>query len=1056
MENNEYKNLFGYEEVNTPEQSDTFEPQHLYGLNNRFIFDFSSYIETSAKALVWVGDTETTPTAPYSAGYLSDYLQTNQAYWRGAPTFVMQGQPSDGRYYFKNHRAIGQGIVNPPTLTYQDTPATNFIEDFTFNADTSNNPVYFKRVPVINKDLAFEIGWSDADHFRSGFFEFSVKTDNQNCIIGYTQRPKLSEEISIIDNKTTVSNHAGESSNEIKIEVKNGKLAFSYKDLGGTNPQSFELISNKTIADNQWHHIVINFGKKGILTKNFKKSNKRFIEFWVDAQRDLVDYSVLNKKQIFFPTIEWLFVNPNLTFKRNESELWDSYDTLGRLVFGNDPSIDSISLYTLFPGIQEFQYASRNGVWNSKGDSVAFSGSLYTFVSGVHVALNPKEIKLRYSLFINDKILTTNSSTALATMVSPTVQTNKKKALKLFWNNMENNQNGLELDNNYLVHSVSVTHQNKISATETYNLDLSNTKEIQYLKDVKAVFTDNINIFGPGKTWNQATNDLQIGGVQYGFGGILYSSNYRSFKDLDAVRWPAWNPADGYKQTKEYADYAFSDGALIDMPFSGIDLVNGDRILLTNQFRSRDNGIYVFNGYNNVLTRAEDSNSPFKLNNSVVRVVDGYYKNTSWTLSNNISSIGDPEIWVKLEFHPNSENINSQPFFTKTWTNQDGSVRLINLEQDLNIQDYDLIVFMNYPTNNEELKTNFDNLTDFEINVLYKNFIKSLENVCAQGASLYVSSPKLAQDLGIIKNYKVIDQMLETSDAQSAAISPFEVNEPADQYFDTHRINQYQLQTEVAGLTNKETYILTDFINYVPSNINEPQQYHAKYAYRQLGLKEGNQFFIPSLSLLKIADNNKLPGFGSNRRGTKELTVVDPNQINAGTIVTKLQNTYYQNGQVVTNPYDDDATTIIVHNNQTLNGQPITGKIFVNFIEDAYTMSRAEYNKAFIQVVPAGDINETTTTRGWQYSTSRLNRLSQRINIRELTEYGQTTSTNGGGGPFIQAQTNSSNGIIRSLSDAGKVDYQSDLYPTETEEIYTLQEIPVLSMTYLGLQWLAE
>jgi hypothetical protein len=298
--------------------------------------------------------------------------------------------------------------------------------------------------------------------------------------------------------------------------------------------------------------------------------------------------------------------------------------------------------------------------------------------------------------------------------------------------------------------------------------------------------------------------------------------------------------------------------------------------------------------------------------------------------------------------------------------------------------------------------------------------------------------------------------MLETSDAQSAAISPFEVNEPADQYFDTHRINQYELQTEVPGLTDKETYILTDFINYVPSNINEPHQYHAKYAYRQLGLKEGNQFFIPSFSLLKIAENDKLPGFKANRRGTKPFVAVEPVDVLAGTIVTKLQNTYYQGDQAVTNLHDDDATTIIVHNGQILDGQPITGKIFVNFVEDGYTMSREEYNKAVVQVIPVGDTNETVATRAWQYSTSRLNRSPKRTNVRELTEYGQTTPTNGGGGPLIQASTNSSNGIIRSESDRGNVDYQSDLYTNESEEIYELQEIPVLSMTYLGLQWLAE
>jgi hypothetical protein len=361
---------------------------------------------------------------------------------------------------------------------------------------------------------------------------------------------------------------------------------------------------------------------------------------------------------------------------------------------------------------------------------------------------------------------------------------------------------------------------------------------------------------------------------------------------------------------------------------------------------------------------------------------------------------------------------------------------------------------MNYPDTFDEIKNSFNN--DSQTKIKYDNFINSLRNVVAQGASLYVSSPLLAADLGIIRNYSLVDQKVESIDAQSAAINPFEPSEASDQYFDTHRLNQYHLATVVPGLTNKLTYILTDFINYVPTDKNKQEEYHAKYAYRPLGILEGNEFYIPSLALRKITENKNIPGNRANAKGTKPLTVIKPGDILTGTVVTKLQNTYYNGTSVVNDFDDDDATTLIVHNSQTLKGQPVLGKIFVNFVEDGYTMSRQDYNKAVIQVLPAQDINETTTTRGWQYSTKRLNRLPQRINISELTEYGQTTPTNGGGGPLIQAPTNASNGIIRSLTDAGNIDYQSDLYPTEAEEIYTLQEIPVLSMTYLGLQWLAE
>jgi hypothetical protein len=321
---------------------------------------------------------------------------------------------------------------------------------------------------------------------------------------------------------------------------------------------------------------------------------------------------------------------------------------------------------------------------------------------------------------------------------------------------------------------------------------------------------------------------------------------------------------------------------------------------------------------------------------------------------------------------------------------------------------------------------------------------------------LYVSSPRLAQDLKIVKTFTNVPQYLETSDPSSASLSPFEQGETSERYFDTHRNNKYSLTTEIAGLTNKQTYILTDFINYLPDNTYDYEQYHAQYSYRPLGLKEGNEFIIPGLALRSITENKNLPGFKNNQRGTKDILAVAPQDVLSGTVVTQLANTYYQSGSVVNNPYDDYATTIIVHNNQSLNGQPITGKIFVNCVEDGYTFSRKEYNNAVIQVLPTPDVNETTATRAWQYSTTRLNRFPQRVTVAQLTEFGQTTPTNGGGGSFIQAPTNASNGIIRSETDRNNIDYQSDLYPKEAEEIYPLQEIPVLSMTYLGLLWLAE
>jgi hypothetical protein len=1083
--NNEFKDILGLEEINTPEQLDSFEVQYLQGMNPRWIFDLSAGVYPVITPILWPYDTDTNQTLDQgetefdsdSSGYLYIYGTKNTVYWQGPPRWLGPGQPGDANLFYRNHRVLRNSYSDPnigfPSLSYADTPATKFFEEYMVDGDLNSPPgvsqealrmnssakaSFLHQVPVINKNIAMRINKTIDQAFRSGYFEFSLKTDNQNCMIFNSSNGSVKPDTTTtIDKDTVILNKSKQNTCFMSVEIKNGKLLFKYDDLTVDNPQSFEILSNQIIADNEWHHIVINFNKNGILTLNRKKLNKRTLEFWIDGKLDIINYEVLNKKQIFIPAAEWFFIDPRKSAtSANKDAAWTSYDTessYNRDIGGVGTWLQDLG--TSAVGEQDFYLRFTNGIWNSAGDDVAFSGLFYIFIGGINNALSPKDIQLRYSLFIDDKPRTADPITANAEMINPNISTNKKKALKLFWNNVSFN-NGVELDNKYQVETLCVTHKNKISKTETYNIDLANSKEIKYLSDVKALFTDNINIFGPGKFYILSNSRLQKNPRGTGFDGITKMLASSSYETLESVTFIDYDPIGAYKLNKKYDEYPFTDGAIVDIPFSNISLVDGDRILLTNQIRPKENGIYIFNGLNNPLTRAEDANSPAKINNGVIRVVDGIYKDTSWILENTISSISDAQVWVQLESHPTAENINAQPIFTSRWSNQNGTQRLINLEEDIDITKYDLIVFMNYPETHKEIEDSFDNLTDLETKDLYKNFIKSLQNVTSNGASLYVSSPKLAQDLGIVKQFTYIDQVLESSDAQAAILSPFEVGEPADKYFDTHRNNRYELATPIAGLTNKPTYILTDFINYNPDNNYDYEQYHAKYAYRQFGLQEGNEFIIPGLSLRKVTINENLPGFVQNQKKTAPLAVVAPSDILAGTVVTKLANTYYNGSTVVNNPYDDYASTIIVRNGQLLAGQPTNGKIFVNCVEDAYTFSREEYNKAIIQVVPSGDTNESVATRAWQYSTTRLDREPEQINIKELTEYGQTTPTNGGGGAFIQAPSNSSNGIIRSQNDFGNKDYQSDLYPSQSEERYPIQEIPVLSMTYLGLLWLAE
>jgi hypothetical protein len=989
---------------NTFNQFDQFE---VPVSKNRCVFDF---VQGSQNLVVPISAPSSTAGAkgnqvpyPHSFWYIRSKIYSDSTTTTNTVKPIIFGKPIISNLYSE--------------YSYTATNATTQL--------TSTYPLGFdnsgqEQVPIIQEDALINLidPTTTKVGFRAGYLEISFKTTKQNSILLYGSglyeyNPSFGIEKSYPTSTTAAvsgSNYSSDDeepvSKELSVNIKNGKLNLTYSDEYGINKTYFEINGNQTVADGQWHHVIVNFVRPGLVKDHVSKFTEKNIEFWIDGKLDKRTSEYINDQQIIFPEVQWAAANPSILFNDQfnygTNKFKDSFNY----------NKDSYRANILSPNVY-------NGFWSDEAIATAFNGSIRTVATGTIIPLNQFEIQERFKFWNYDERPFRDSMESAVTMPVPAVSVNKKRALKLFWNDVDK-KHGIELDNNYIVNNYSVTHKNENSSTETYNVDLAKKKTLKTLTNVKVAVKDNVLIWAPG------------------------SVNPRNIKGAVGIVQQDPNQISG---TTGFV------GSLNNLTFSGVELNSGDRILLTNQIDYSENGIWIFNGKGSALTRPNTEDSPAKIANGLVYVEEGYEAQTYWVLDANVKSFTEKQIWKKLEEKP-TETIHSQPVIGNRWSDANGVARFIDLQNDVNIAQYDLIVFMNYPETFEEIKNSFNN--DSTVKDKYDDFITSLRNVVAQGASLYVSSPLLAADLGVIKNYSLVDQKVESIDAQSAVINPFEPSEASNQYFDTHRINQYHLATAVPGLTNKATYILTDFINYVPTDINNQEQYHAKYTHRPLGILEGNEFYIPSLALRKITENENIPGQRLNAKGTKPLTVIKPADILTGTVVTKLQNTYYNGTSTVSNPDDDDATTLIVHNSQLLKGQPVLGKIFVNFVEDGYTMSRKDYNKAVIQVLPTSDINETTTTRGWQYSTKRLNRVPQRINVRELTGLGQTTPTNGGGGPLIQAPTNSSDGIIRSETYSGNINYQSDLYTTEAEEIYTLQEIPVLSMTYLGLLWLAE
>lgn len=1071
MKEKKFKDIAGLGDKNTFYQFDQWETQRLWGAKNRYVYDYSFLVAPGM-----------TPKQTILAGSPNTLSGT-------FANLSPNGENGDGAALFDNYSSSIYGSPGDKTdfMQYPGTQLT--LTDFA-NADSLIQTINQEEATIlINENTLANVDGTRerlfgtrlshwVDYFRSGYIEFTIKTDKQNCIIasgtsevdannfnflgwigasdmnyGLTNTSFLIDNDvitgSIISNDPPYyqANSFDGALVNLNIEINNGKLRINYYDDFNRDDINFIFDGNEYIADNQWHHIVVNFGRPGLIKEHGKKFNKKFIEIWVDGQLDKRFDDKVNNFHIFYPTIKWLFNNLSESVKNVINDIDTTYNLDYRPDNAGGSALTTFANnYIGLSEILKDQDIFKLCVTNQKNSEKGFRGAIHTFAHGINIPLSQYDIKKRYMLWQKPRIVNAKAYKVNAEMKNPTISTNSKKALKLYWNELvENGKHGLSLDNNFQVESYSITHQSNNSKTDIFNIDKTLNKEIVILKNVRAAFKDNIIILGPGKIYSPNLEESYLG-----FGQTLQRSaaqfNPKDMRYLDAVKTPTGNSID-------YTSSQMWFGPRSDLYMSGLNLVKGDRILLTNQIKTEENGIWIFNGMGEYLTRDVDSLISDNTKIYIVYVEEGYEKETYWKLDKAFTALSDPQKWILVESN-NIQNLASIPVHTIRWKDYHGEDRLINLEEDININNYDVVVFMNYPETNEELFKHFPNDPEALVMKQYKNFVQSIKNIAANGASIYVSSPRLATDLGIVKGFTEVPQLLQESDSASASLSPFELGEPAERYFDTHRNNKYKVATTLTGLTNKETYLLTDFINFTPESEYDFDQYHAKYSYRQFGLQQGNEFIIPGTALRKVTEKDDLPGYKQNQIGTKSLMAVEPQNILAGTVITQLANTYYNNSTVTNNPYDDYATTIVVHNGQLLGGTPITGKIFVNCIEDGYTFSREEYNKAVIQVLPQTDVNETTATRAWQYSTTRLDRKPQRLNVSGLSSYGQTVPTSGGGGAFIQAPSNSSYGVIRYETDKNNVDYQSDLYPTTEEEIYPLQEIPVLSMTYLGLQWL--
>lgn len=773
-----------------------------------------------------------------------------------------------------------------------------------------------------------------------------------------------------------------------RLNLVNGKLVFEYKVPYEPNKKHVVVNTDLNIVDGQWHHIVLNRTNSAMKKyPGIKTGGEGALEIWVDGQLVGKTYEINYRDNM--PT-------PRVLFNDESLAAWKLLEIPS---FNTLPEVKAVL------------------------DAHNYVGDVSDYIFRQSYPLNPQEINLNKTYAFTsseDRVVRPVPAKTSAEMIMPTITSNKKKALKLYWNNLLDNKekmlDGLELENDtFDVYTYSVTHKNLISPSQNLNLDKNYDDSPRFFyENVRVAVKDHVFILGPQKVpqdWFSLDNRAQQ----------IDTDNNSSIIQA-------------------------SDLYIPNMLVGGVQLKSGDRILLLGQQIKSENGIWIFNGPNSYLTRPDDVDIS-TLKNAHVYVEQGNYANTTWVQTNPITHLRrSKQNWVQINNNDYVNKINSSPLHTTPWQNEVGDERFIDVNSDIP-ENFDLIVFMNYPRTKNDIIENVQTKNVIETDIKYAEFINNLKTAVNNGKKLYVSSPMLAKDLGIVKDFQSVSQLIGNgTDAQSASISPFEINETADKYYNTHRNMKYQVVNTLSGLTNKNTYIMSDFVAF--KSEEESSDYHIKYNLRQFGLQQGDEFYIPGLTTIPETKTQQLPGFSANQKQEKDLISFKTQDILLGTPITALSNNIYVNGVVTANPYDDYITTIAVTYG--------AGKMFVNCVEDGYSMSRNDYNKGIIQNVVIGQNSETVQTAAWQYSTSRLNKKNL-YDFSEITNViGQTDPTNAGGGPIVQSQSHCSNGMIRKDTNKGDLKFQSDLYPDFTEESFSTTEIPVLSMTWLGLKWLAE
>lgn len=392
---------------------------------------------------------------------------------------------------------------------------------------------------------------------------------------------------------------------------------------------------------------------------------------------------------------------------------------------------------------------------------------------------------------------------------------------------------------------------------------------------------------------------------------------------------------------------------------------------------------------------------------------------------------------------------------------------IINLESDVDLSDYDLIMFKDWPDEGYELDTYESNYPG-QKDRLVRQLLEAQEN----GTHLFITNPRLATDLGIIDRIEFVPTLVEHkfNNSQGAAIGLYDygtalkfpwnitasdgltgntyaqsigvpqilsesyLENKAYYYHDTNANNRFRVRAVIEGLTDLPSYMVQEAVFHVDYDFYGWQGVAYKYLKRESGLLIGDEYIFygsEDIAAKFLNDTEK-------RYGRYSGTWATPNgHVKAGTVVTTFGAKHYQGKVEVDNPYKDYATTIVLKPGDNINGRPVGARIFVNFTEQpSYGLGVA------VQEIPNGSTGwpqgypvETSAQREWDYSWTRTS---------------LTTTSQEAGGDVVNITL--PNGDTQTIT-VGKG--RSDLAMVRSNQLFPVTGKARMEMTGRGMYWIA-